>query len=258
MTTPKIPDYSDSKRRQNDFYNTPFDVCRVGLKLVEKIIETDKQQSLYDFFKQGDERRFADIGAGTGRWGRMLFHLFPELKSVTKVEGFEYDVNLRPPNDHSYYAYHYGNCLTTLQPYAGIGHFQAIIGNPPFYLFHRNFWNDFIWRCLDVLTDDGYIFWLCPVNTLASEARYEFFWQNNFIRHIEWMPNRISFAPLGHPHCGYTNSTEHMFLVLQKGYKGLPTLGASIDYVNDDEYNGVYKLTDTYWDMRSMGLFEKD
>lgn len=169
-----------SKRKECDFYATPFD-C------VEKLLDNID-------LKEGIE--VLEPSAGNGNIVKMLNEKYKN-KSITSLEirEEEYDKLLQ-----------YSNKVI-------IGDFlhmelnkkyDIIIGNPPYSLAI-----EFVEKCLDCLKENGKLIFLLRTAFLESKSRHEF-WQKNPLNGLYVLSKRPSFTGKG------TDATSYSWFIWDK------------------------------------------
>ncbi|APU89089.1 putative methyltransferase [Virus Rctr85] len=223
------------ERDSNDFYPTPWSVIEAALQ----------------YAPTGPGLTVADIGAGSGRWGQV----FKATRRNPNVVGFEKQ-NIPPHPD--YYKWITGDVLDTLKDYGHhYYHFNAIFGNPPFYLYSTKYVRQFFDALYNALWVGGRLVLFGRSAIAESAARYRAVFSS-------WKPlyeivcvDRVSFYVEGHPRCGDSNATAHSIFVWERGLDG-PTeklwlKGAD----NDDKYTGQFKGQNTWQDMIQLGLVKE-
>jgi hypothetical protein len=224
------------KRELFDFYPTPWDV-------IEKAL-------MYADFRT---KRAGDIGAGSGRWGRVFrkeVNMFrPELHAF-ELQG--------TPFDPAYDYWHFGDVMKRLP--AAVkdgGEFDLLFGNPPFYLFGGKHVGEFFRTIHNALTENGRLILFARSAILESAIRYKevYSWWRPSLQLI--CTNRVSFYPEGHPHCGKTNATAHSIFIWDKMDQLVNPQVKWIHTVNDNRYTGPHKGTNTWQDMIQCGLIKE-
>jgi hypothetical protein len=181
-------------RHENDYYPTPIEYCRASIA-----------HALPPDFKPAF---ICDPGAGTGAWGRAIKES-PILKDAYLV-GVDQFQTIKIAGYDSWYGEDYLEHKPTFKPY------DLIIGNPPYSLIE-----EFIWKSLDILADDGYIVFLMRLAMLESQKRGRGMWKQTPLKDVWISIRRISFTGDGH-----SDDTAYGTFVWKK------------DYINIGEFTG--------------------
>lgn len=171
-----------SKRKECDFYATPFD-C------VEKLLNN------IDLNKYGDE--ILEPSAGNGNIVKVLKERYKN-KNITSLELRDEELN----NLNLY------SDKVIIEDFLHIDlnkKYDIIIGNPPYSLAI-----EFVEKCLDSLNDDGVLIFLLRTAFLESKSRHTF-WQNNPLSGLYVLSKRPSFTGHG------TDATSYSWFIWNKG-----------------------------------------
>lgn len=116
--------YTDRKdlpeRRENDFYETPIELCRAALQL-------DIFQTFFRFSKE-KHLRILDPGFGTGVWGKAWKEVYPKRQDI--LEGIDI-VNRYNDSDKIYTSWKIEDYLTS-DFSSVVDKYDIIMGNPPY------------------------------------------------------------------------------------------------------------------------------
>lgn len=168
-----------------DVYPTPIAYARATLKFLVKN---------YDVYLSSVWKgKILDPGAGTGVWGQAAREIFPdaeihgtEIRDVPKPEYYDY-----------WYHGDYERFASTFHDTDG--HYDLIIGNPPYYVLE-----DFMDNSFDQLKRYGLLWFLLPSSFSESKKRYLKYFSKtdyhkpelilNSVRRISFTGNRKSNA----------------------------------------------------------------
>lgn len=176
---------TDTSRRQNDFYPTPYGLCDAA---VNKIVPKGFNPSL-----------ILDPGAGEGRWGVFIKERWP----ISKLIG----IDIKQHSQSSYYTeWLLNDYLTFVYNYKckpGL-----IIGNPPFSLAE-----DFIRKSLDLLSSKGILLFLLKSDFLTGIGRMRDLFKNFKPLEVWYCAKRPSFNT---PRNRKTDSNSYALFLWQK------------------------------------------
>ena len=192
---------TDTPRRLNDFYQTPYGLCRQALGI------------LPDNFKPGV---VLDPGCGNGRWGIECKKLYPN----STIMGFDIDENIEKAYAYSMYTFYdytkYLEYLNESMSTVFSKDINLVIGNPP-YLYSE----EFIRNSLSYLREGGYLLFLLRLDFLCSEKRRETLWKDFPPKEVWICSRRPGFNT---PTDRNTDSNSYAIYLWEKGYYGEPTI----------------------------------
>lgn len=183
---------SNRPRKESDFYPTPIELARVAL---EKFPENEKPLFILD------------PGAGDGIWGKVCKDVFSDH--------LLYGVDIRELSHPCQYD------IWVNKDYLDYDFplkFNLVIGNPPYSLAE-----EFIRKSFELLTPDGYIYFLLRLEFLASKKRYLGLFKDFKPNKIIVCSRRPSFFTTksgGHT----TDAIDYCMILWHNGWKGETTL----------------------------------
>jgi hypothetical protein len=184
--------HSDNPRRENDFYPTPYGLCRASI----------------DALPEGFIPKIViDPGCGTGRWGKVLKEKFKD----SWIMGVDINDEIERIEEYSnYFFYDY----TKIKAWNVIP--NLIIGNPPY-----KFAEEFVLKSFSYLDDGGYLMFVLRLGFLESESRRKGLWKKFPPRKVLVCGRRPSFNT---PKDRKTDGTAYAVFLWQKGWKGITNL----------------------------------
>ena len=184
------------KRKENDFYPTPYELCEAVL--VKKLILIPRRNWIAEVL---------DPGAGGGVWGKAV----RIVKSPANITGVE----LRNVEKPVYYDTWYKN--TDFLSWETDSKYTLIIGNPPYK--HSE---EFIDKSLDLLEDKGWLVFLLKLSLLESKKRYSKYYSPSKglnPKQVLVSTRRVSFTG-----DRKSNADAYGIFVWEKGWLGKTTL----------------------------------
>lgn len=188
------------ERDPNDFYPTPYELCREALI---------KFRDLYGW--DSSYKTILDPGAGNGVWGKAF-------SENLGIENHLYGVDIRDIDRedliYKNYSWYYGNTdyLTDCEDLGS--YFDLIMGNPPY-----KYAEEFVRKSWDLLDDDGYIVFLLRLAFLEGQRRHSNFYTKGF------KPDRVLVLPRRPSFTGNrkTDATAYAIYIWKKSNDVLET-----------------------------------
>jgi hypothetical protein len=196
---------TDTPRRDNDFYPTPYGLCRDALSLLPETFTPEI---------------VLDPGCGEGRWGLTCKKRYPS----SQIAGFDLSKEHIKVSGN-YFVFEFGDYVRPL-PFLR-KHFDAfpglkelninlVMGNPPY-----KYAEEFIRNSLTHLANNGYLLFLLRLDFLASEDRRKDLWKEFPPKSIHICSRRPSFNT---PKDRKTDGNSYAIYLWQKGMKWDTTL----------------------------------
>lgn len=175
-------------RRENDFYETPQELCDL---ILERFTSKITPSSILD------------PGCGTGNFADAARRTYPHATVV----GIDKDPNVLDVASKR------GLYVTQSDIQDWSGRYSLIVGNPPY-----NQAATFIKTCLNMLTPVGYVAFLLRLNFLESQKRYAGLFKDHPPSEIWVLPARPSFTK------GGTDATSYGIFLWKKVPPTITTL----------------------------------
>ena len=199
---------STRKRKEYDFYETPYELCRSALL----DLKIDEQLSPNDIL---------DAGAGQGIWGVAANQIFGKDKIAIQGVDIEWE-----DSPGGYVHWYHGDYLEyldydesvydPLQP-------DLVMGNPPYSLAE-----EFVRKSLGIVTKNGYVYFLLRLAFLESKKRH-------FGLFTEHPPKRV-----------YVLSRRPSFFTTKEGRKTTDALSYAM-FLWKEGWHGKTELSWMYW-----------
>jgi hypothetical protein len=187
---------TDTPRRDNDLYPTPFGLCKGALSILPDTFIPEI---------------VIDPGCGDGRWGVECKKLFPN----STIIGIDIKENIKL--DFSVYSGYHLIDYVDYFPLDSIvknelqKSINLVIGNPPY-----KYTEEFIRNSLDYLEDGGYLLFLLRLDFLASETRRKNLWREFPPKEVYICSKRPSFNT---PKNRRTDGNNYAIYLWEKGIK---------------------------------------
>jgi len=186
--------HSDNPRRENDFYPTPYGLCRAGIDSLPK-----------DF----QPCNILDPGCGSGRWGKVLREFYPHALLI----GTDIVEDIPLIKEYNKYAFFDYTKLNLTFMYT---EFDLVIGNPPY-----KFAESFIINSLSYLNIGGYLMFSLRLGFLESESRRKRLFSVYPPKEVLICSRRPSFNT---PNNRRTDGTAYAIFLWERGWQGDPII----------------------------------
>lgn len=170
------------KRKEHDFYETER-------SLINAVIQE---------YGIVNAKRILDIGAGDGRWG--------DIAASVNLPYILHGIDIRElPKPPGYTSWFTADFLTWDSP----GNYDLIVSNPPYKHAEK-----FVWKAWSLLSKNGTIIFLLPLDFMSSAERHEGLWKKLPPYEVGVLSRRPSF------YGGRTSGTNYAIYVWKSDNQG--------------------------------------
>jgi hypothetical protein len=186
---------STRPRRKHDFYETPIELCK---EAIQWFIFDENINYL---------KHVLDPGAGNGVWGKALMNWYVGAEILPEIVGVESQEIKKPSCYDAWVTDDYLH-------YQDGGDYELVIGNPPYSLAE-----EFVRKSFELLTDDGYVYFLLRLAFLESKKRYFGLFNEFPLKRVYVLSRRPSFfSSVGNRKT--TDALSYAMFLWQKGWQG--------------------------------------
>lgn len=198
MTTIYVrADTQKAERREHDFYPTPHNLVVRALEELKSLLWGIDLEEFLNLEPQA--RSVLDVGAGTGRWGKLC----RELLVCSSVSGVELrDVPCPSGFDHWYAPQDFCDWVAP-------GQYDLILSNPPYYIAETC-----IRKSWEILAPGGWMVFLLRLAFQSGCGRFHGLWNEIYPIVVGTCSRRPSF------YGGGTNGTDYGVYYFHKNLTG--------------------------------------
>lgn len=185
---------SERPRRENDFYPTPYGLA---LAAMQRFRQDEGPMPFWSIL---------DAGCGKGIWMDAVNEVIDNSEGVWGID-LEPDPGLPYARKGDFLAH---NATTMNLPL-----FDLVMGNPPYALME-----EFVRHSLQdsLLTDTGYVFFMCRLEFLASKTRCYGLYTEHPLKRVYVLSRRPSFFSTNGRRT--TDAQDYAMFLWQKGFVG--------------------------------------